>query len=299
MAGKPRLTHSKRQRRQPGFANDAGGPDRPTLWQHFAALARQLGFESTRIQAFDPRQVELITPAVALEQDHDEPRNRRCGLPYEYSIAADRYALSAESLRNPVKGSHVSTAMARQSVFFAFFGPLQATDHAPLDPQSPQLDRPVASTAVPSPMPLGHRSDRTIAAEAELTDDDCPCESDPEFVLYDGWEDHRRMQLVEYKNGVETKQINLPEHPVEFNEILEHYKRENFELSVGPSWKYKRGISLNDCYRDLKNNHNEKIYASKASTTPAPLFETAEARKRLKTHHFTGAVGSELWSDEA
>jgi hypothetical protein len=60
-------------------------------------------------------------PAVAEEV----PIHQRSGIPYQYTVSEDHWALSLEALHHPSPGIAVTAAVVRQSVFFAFCRDLQ------------------------------------------------------------------------------------------------------------------------------------------------------------------------------
>ena len=132
--------------------------DQPTFWQAFFQVAIQRGF---RI----PDHHELLGTPTALpsvaacdypaEASEEIPVGQRCGKPLVDSAAADRFALSAESLDGPWDASRVSAVLLRRSFFHAFFrylksdseGPLPR-EHAPHDP----LANPHQEGAVEEPL---------------------------------------------------------------------------------------------------------------------------------------------------
>ena len=132
--------------------------DQPTFWQAFFQVAIQRGF---RI----PDHHELLGTPTALpsvaardypaEASEEIPVGQRYGKPLVDSAAADRFALSAESLDGPWDASRVSAVLLRRSFFHAFFrylksdseGPLPR-EHAPHDP----LANPHQEGAVEEPL---------------------------------------------------------------------------------------------------------------------------------------------------
>ncbi|CAG8891460.1 unnamed protein product [Penicillium salamii] len=95
------------------------------IWRHFFTLVRARGFQAPATDETSFATGELPSPRVC-EYPEDLAEEievaKRCGKPYSNTVEADRFALSAESLRQSQASVRVTAGFLRQSVFKAFFG---------------------------------------------------------------------------------------------------------------------------------------------------------------------------------
>ncbi|CAG8893568.1 unnamed protein product [Penicillium nalgiovense] len=95
------------------------------IWRHFFTLVRARGFQAPVTDDTSFATGELPSPRVCeFPEDLAEEIEvaKRCGKPYSNTVEADRFALSAESLRQIQASVRVTAGFLRQSVFKAFFG---------------------------------------------------------------------------------------------------------------------------------------------------------------------------------
>ncbi|CAG8183516.1 unnamed protein product [Penicillium nalgiovense] len=95
------------------------------IWRHFFTLVRARGFQAPITDDTSFATGELPSPRLC-EYPEDLAEEievaKRCGKPYSNTVEADRFALSAESLRQSQASVRVTAGFLRQSVFKAFFG---------------------------------------------------------------------------------------------------------------------------------------------------------------------------------
>ncbi|CAG8882715.1 unnamed protein product [Penicillium nalgiovense] len=95
------------------------------IWRHFFTLVRARGFQAPVTDDTSFATGELPSPRVCeFPEDLAEEIEvaKRCGKPYSNTVEADRFALSAETLRQSQASVRVTAGFLRQSVFKAFFG---------------------------------------------------------------------------------------------------------------------------------------------------------------------------------
>ncbi|KZN90129.1 hypothetical protein EN45_002400 [Penicillium chrysogenum] len=95
------------------------------IWGHFFTLVRARGFQAPVTDDTSFATGELPSPRVCeFPEDLAEEIEvaKRCGKPYSNTVEADRFALSAETLRQSQASVRVTAGFLRQSVFKAFFG---------------------------------------------------------------------------------------------------------------------------------------------------------------------------------
>ncbi|OQE50650.1 hypothetical protein PENNAL_c0526G00768, partial [Penicillium nalgiovense] len=115
------------------------------IWRHFFTLVRARGFQAPVTDDTSFATGELPSPRVC-EYPEDLAEEievaKRCGKPYSNTVEADRFALSAESLRQSQASVRVTAGFLRQSVFKAFFGYLWNSNSQTLggDPPDDNID---------------------------------------------------------------------------------------------------------------------------------------------------------------
>ncbi|KAI3181859.1 hypothetical protein DTO027I6_10224 [Penicillium roqueforti] len=106
-------------------------PPKQEIWRHFFTLVRARGFQAPVTDDTSFATGELPSSRVC-EYPEDSAEEievaKRCGKPYSNTVEADRFALSAESLRQSQASVRVTAGFLRQSVFKAFFGYLWNTN---------------------------------------------------------------------------------------------------------------------------------------------------------------------------
>ncbi|CRG92893.1 Pc21g00220 [Talaromyces islandicus] len=284
-------SHSRRQRPLPdqGSQRNAGPvqsstagpvPSAGTLRCHFANLAERMGFRSTHLTALRTREKPSATvlpvPSRPDTASDDEPIKRRCGLPYEYSAASDRWALSAEVLHQPLLTSTVGTAFLRRSFVHAFFWDLRPsidspchhvetppanvanhdTDDSPREPIAAAIP---ATTPAAIPINGASGSPRSRMTREDHVDDDV------------GGSSHDRAPVSLFRVGVQSilqaddQKTSSHGFPLEVYDQDGHHPRQIIQLpadrhglerklgdlqqqglvfSIAPS----RGIDLSQCY---------------------------------------------------
>jgi hypothetical protein len=93
------------------------------LWSSAMALAQDVGLLPTSI-GDQPSSSTSIAVEEVLAKDKDEPYSRRCGRPYVYSAAADRWAFAAPIPETAPEASAVTTTVLRHAFFRCFFADL-------------------------------------------------------------------------------------------------------------------------------------------------------------------------------
>ncbi|KAJ5292147.1 hypothetical protein N7478_001398 [Penicillium angulare] len=106
------------------------GIEAAELWRHFFALMRIRGFKAPDGDSAAAPTMPLPTPSPCEfpeNPEHEIEAPKRCGKPYSNIARADRFALTASSMRQRSVPDRVTAGFLRQSVFNAFFSYLQTT----------------------------------------------------------------------------------------------------------------------------------------------------------------------------
>lgn len=248
-------------------------PSKSELWAHFYALMRARGFKPRDGNRVAAPATTLPAPAPC-EYPSDpteeiEP-HKRCGKPYDVSAAADRFALSASSVRQPLVPGRVTAGVLRRAVFDAFFGYLRSTGagHDQSTFESPPEQTGVAIEAY----------DAGTSSDAIMPNEGNSSSYEPTINGPDSWDATLGTGSVSESAGLSTASNNIQAYPLAVNfsvpGLPEGQERLEFDFDF-PMSDLSRGLDA--------HSFQVEVPATERSIPPAHIF-----------HFYTNSTSSEL-----
>lgn len=302
------------EQRSPHQTQSLNVPDKPTLWQHFYSLAAQRGFRTPVSPEYSAQPIEQLPTVVACDYPDDEseiPLKRRAGKPFTDSVEADRFALSAESLRQPWLTPRVTAGFLRRSVFHAFFrylaeapsNGLSSGNNFPSSIEPTELIMggtqhayPVSTTAQASAVSAETSNAATHHAHPYATQ---------QLALNSQQNILNELQPTVFTMDVSldgsTVALSLPNDPHSLNNFFRGLSGNYFHIS-NPDENGK-GMSPDECYSHYNRNPLSRLHATFLAEEPFLPRDASSAerarRKRKRTEGTAELNQARQWLQDA
>jgi hypothetical protein len=252
---------------------EPGPPDRMHIWGHFCQIIQSRGFRPPTRFDFVPRTrlpdpVACDFPEIGLEKDVEV--EKRSGKPFSNTVEADRYALSAESLRQSWTTPQVTAGFLRRSVFKAFFSYLieegqefnqgPAVHSTPIDLNDfsrevvrPNADVDIGNTEMASNLEQAPGS--AIPVETFTALPTAIIEGDPGVTTHPSQGQLYFPMLVTI--GSDQKSLNLPDDH-EFMNLFQHGLNQHYFSIAVPDGRL---ICPDECYTYYLRHPAETLHA--------------------------------------
>jgi hypothetical protein len=285
-------------------------PPKQEIWRHFFTLVRARGFQAPVTDDTSFATGELPSPRVC-EYPEDLAEEievaKRCGKPYSNTVEADRFALSAESLRQSQASVRVTAGFLRQSVFKAFFGYLWNSNsqmaggdppddnievhHRDERPTTANVGRAMMATegmgvdpASLRPNPLVTSAARTHSAAATAS----PADILPPFGV------------MTITVGGTTRILDLPIHDSFMKDFSTGLFNNNFNVQT--DGRDKRSISPYTCYSHYLHNPSSVLHAefrqNEHTTYAIAPSQIGAGSKRRMLDEDEQMARAEIWLQE-
>ncbi|CAP79384.1 Pc17g00970 [Penicillium rubens Wisconsin 54-1255] len=280
------------------------------IWRHFFTLVRARGFQAPVTDDTSFATGELPSPRVCeFPEDLAEEIEvaKRCGKPYSNTVEADRFALSAETLRQSQASVRVTAGFLRQSVFKAFFGYLWNSNNqmAGGDPPDDNIEvhhrgeRPTTANVGRAmmatdgmdvdpgslrPNPLVTSAARTHNAAATAS----PADILPPFGV------------MTITVGGTTRILDLPIHDSFMKDFSTGLFNNNFNVQTDE--REKRSISPYTCYSHYLHNPSSVLHAefrqNEHTTYAIAPSQIGSGSKRRMLDEDEQMARAEIWLQE-
>ncbi|CAP74112.1 Pc04g00180 [Penicillium rubens Wisconsin 54-1255] len=280
------------------------------IWRHFFTLVRARGFQAPVTDDTSFATGELPSPRVCeFPEDLAEEIEvaKRCGKPYSNTVEADRFALSAETLRQSQASVRVTAGFLRQSVFKAFFGYLWNSNSqmAGGDPPDDNIEvhhrgeRPTTANVGRAmmatdgmdvdpgslrPNPLVTSAARTHNAAATAS----PADILPPFGV------------MTFTVGRTTRILDLPIHDSFMKDFSTGLFNNNFNVQTDE--REKRSISPYTCYSHYLHNPSSVLHAefrqNEHTTYAIAPSQIGAGSKRRMLDEDEQMARAEIWLQE-
>ncbi|KZN94115.1 hypothetical protein EN45_043030 [Penicillium chrysogenum] len=285
-------------------------PPKQEIRRHFFTLVRARGFQAPVTDDTSVATGELPSPRVC-EYPEDLAEEievaKRCGKPYSNTVEADRFALSAETLRQSQASVRVTAGFLRQSVFKAFFGYLWNSNSqmAGGDPPDDNIEvhhrgeRPTTANVGRAmmatdgmdvdpgslrPNPLVTSAARTHNAAATAS----PADILPPFGV------------MTFTVGRTTRILDLPIHDSFMKDFSTGLFNNNFNVQTDE--REKRSISPYTCYSHYLHNPSSVLHAefrqNEHTTYAIAPSQIGAGSKRRMLDEDEQMARAEIWLQE-
>lgn len=294
-----------------------GTINRAVLWGHLFWLAQQRNIWLPLAGGFQVQEADLPTPLPHDYPENEEeiPVTRRCGKPFTYSVEADRYALTQESLEQTWTTPRVTAGFVSRSIFSAFFGYLNPNRHS-------TQDCPTESNNAASDNTL-HREDLSSDISVDMPDeishnppnDHSERHSDPMTDVYSGQEFNPLMpsQQLLWGNqqplffamnvsipGEPIRELKLPNEQQTLSNFFGGLERHRFHIYI--PGEDQRALHADWCYSAYERNPHQLLHAD---FLPECSFEQVDStasgytpRKRRRTDGIAELEAVKSWLEE-
>ncbi|KAI3182191.1 hypothetical protein DTO027I6_10197 [Penicillium roqueforti] len=280
------------------------------IWRHFFTLVRARGFQAPATDETSFAMGELPSPRVC-EYPEDLAEEievaKRCGKPYSNTVEADRFALSAESLRQSQASVRVTAGFLRQSVFKAFFGYLWNSNSqmAGSDPPDDNIEvqhrdeRPTTANVRRAMMATdgmdvdpGSLRPSPLATSAARAHNAAVTASPADILPLFG--------VMTITVGGTTRRLDLPIHDSFMSDFSTGLLNNNFNVRTDEG--DRRSIPPYTCYRHYLQNPSSVLHAEFRVDEHTPYDSTSSqigtGDKRRRVDGDVQMARAEIWLQE-
>lgn len=291
--------------------------NRAVLWGHFFWLAGQRNIWPPLAGGFQAQEANLPAP---LSQDYPEneeeiPIAQRCGKPFMYSVEADRYALTQESLEQTWTTPRITAGFISRSIFSAFFGYLNPNRHStqdcPTESNNTATDNALhrddlssdIAVDMPNEMPHNPPNDHSEGHSDPMTDVYSAQEFNPLIASQQLlWENQQPPFFAINVSipGEPIRELRLPNEQQTLSNFFGGLERHRFHIYI--PGEDRRALHADWCYSVYERNPQQLLHAD---FLPECSFEqvgsTASGyttRKRRRTDGIAELEAVKSWLQE-